>query len=363
MNIYINMNIYIICVFIYSFYDINIVTYASLFPPLPIFLPSPFPVLTPLPPILSLPTTGPVSVRVCALRLCRSLLPPVSPDLLDLATEKLVDGAHPTNDGAHNPSVDGAHSPNGFALALLHGIGDTLNVWGRLLQGRCPWLCFSPPFSVVLFPLSFALPSALLFCRIPVHLTIHPDDSHAPLLSWPFFLRLPTGLADAGSGRARAGTGQCARDELSVAQCQTSLLLSLLTHSPTWADHIFSQLDTALTQHLPSSLESLQHLASGRVTDVRKSSPKPLDLCVAALTLLGGGFPTSVFGTSVAYRTSAGEVGEGTMLRRRVRGGEDGEASPTGPPEGEGPSEVVTILPANHAELVEVRRQDHKTRD
>lgn len=143
-----------------------------------------------------------------------------------------------------------------------------------------------------------------------------------------------------------------------MAQCQTSLLLSLLTHSPTWADHLFSHLDTALTEHLPTSLESLKNLASGRVTDVRKLSPKPLDLCVAALTLLGGSFPSSVFGSSVAYRTAAGEVGEGTMLRRRVRGGEEDGEGPSGTQEGEGPSEVVTILPANHAELVEVRRHE-----
>lgn len=63
-----------------------------------------------------------MSVRVCALRLCRSLLPPVSPDLLDLATEKLLDG----------------DQSNGFALTMMHSIGATLNVWGRVMQGRYP---------------------------------------------------------------------------------------------------------------------------------------------------------------------------------------------------------------------------------
>jgi hypothetical protein len=58
----------------------------------------------------------------------------VSPDLLDLATEKLLDGAQ----------------SNGFALTMMHGIGATLNVWGRVMQGRyLVSALFSPSFALV----------------------------------------------------------------------------------------------------------------------------------------------------------------------------------------------------------------------
>jgi hypothetical protein len=164
-----------------------------------------------------------------------------------------------------------------------------------------------------------------------------------------------------GSSRPFFNSGQCARDELSVAQSQALLLLSLLQHSPIWADHVFDHVNAILCTDLPEALGVLTGLASGRVSDVRKLPTHALDLCVAVLALLGGGFPTFFFGSTVAYRTSAGEVGEGTVLRRRTRGTEeDGELNQQQqqqqPPraEGEGPQELVTILPASHSELVEV---------
>jgi hypothetical protein len=86
-----------------------------------------------------------VSVRVCALRLCRSLLPPVSPKLLDAATDKLglllLDSSSSSSgSSAHAPSNDAdelglASSSHGFAITMLRSIGATLNVWGRVLQG------------------------------------------------------------------------------------------------------------------------------------------------------------------------------------------------------------------------------------
>jgi len=147
-----------------------------------------------------------------------------------------------------------------------------------------------------------------------------------------------------------------ARDDFSLALGKVTLLYSLMEDKE-WGDYIFATMLKYLLS-LPALVDVLNSITcASPEKDLFQIDIEHLDMAMAVLTILGEAYSTFHFGSNALYRKTSGsstEINEGVILRVQFHG--SGRLKGDG--EQEGPDELVTILPNDRSELVQVPRCD-----